>query len=200
MDKLSVNINDTFWSKYNELVRNVVIPYQRDALNDKIIDAEPSGAIRNFRIAAGEEQGEFYGMVFQDSDVAKWLEAVAYSLETHPNPELEKEADEIIDLIGRVQQPDGYINTYYIINGLDKRWTNLHECHELYCAGHMIEAAVAYYEATGKRKFLDIMCKFADHIDAVFGPEEGKKKGYPGHQEIELALIKLYRVTKNKSI
>jgi len=198
MAKLKVKINDPFWSKYDALVRDVVIPYQRDVLNDNVADAEPSSAIRNFRIAAGEEVGEYYGMVFQDSDVAKWLEAVAYSLENHPNPELEKEADEIIDLIGRAQQPDGYLNTYFIINGLDKRWTNLHECHELYCAGHMIEAAVAYYEATGKRKLLDIVCKFADHMDSVFGPEEGKIKGYPGHQEIELALVKLYRVTGNK--
>lgn len=176
MAKLKVKINDAFWSKYDALVRDVVIPYQRDVLNDNVADAEPSSAIRNFRIAAGEEVGEYYGMVFQDSDVAKWLEAVAYSLENRPNPELEKEADEIIDLIGRAQQPDGYLNTYFIINGLDKRWTNLHECHELYCAGHMIEAAVAYYEATGKRKLLDIVCKFADHMDSVFGPEEGKLK------------------------
>lgn len=198
MAKIKTNINDTFWSGYCDLVRNVVIPYQRDALNDRIEDADPSRAIRNLRIAAGEEQGEFYGMNFQDSDVAKWLEAVAYSLETHPDPVLEKEADEVIDLIGRVQQPDGYLNSYYIITGLDKRWTNLNECHELYCAGHLIEAAVAYYEATGKRKLLDIGCRFADHIDTVFGPEEGKKKGYPGHQEIELALLKLYRLTQNE--
>lgn len=198
MGKLKAKIKDNFWSKYDALVRDVVIPYQRDALNDRVADADPSAAIRNFRIAAGEEEGEFYGMVFQDSDVAKWLEAVAYSLENHPDPELEKEADEVIDLIGRAQQPDGYLNTFYIINGLENRWTNLHECHELYCAGHMIEAAVAYYEATGKRKFLDIVCKFADHIDSVFGPEDGKLKGYPGHQEIELALVKLFRVTKDK--
>ena len=198
MLKLKAKINDNFWSRYAELVRDEVIPYQWDALNDNVADAEPSCAIRNFRIAAGEEEGEFYGMVFQDSDVAKWLEAVAYSLENYPDPELEKKADDVIDLIGRAQQPDGYLNTYYIINGLENRWTNLHECHELYCAGHMIEAAVAYYEATGKRKLLDIVCKFADHIDTVFGPEEGKLKGYPGHQEIELALVKLYRVTGNK--
>jgi DUF1680 family protein len=198
MIKVRVNINDNFWSRYAELVRDEVIPYQWDALNDNVADAEPSCAIRNFRIAAGEEEGEFYGMVFQDSDVAKWLEAVAYILENYPDPELEKKADDVIDLIGRAQQPDGYLNTFYIINGLEDRWTNLHECHELYCAGHMIEAAVAYYEATGKRKLLDIVCKFADHIDTVFGPEEGKLKGYPGHQEIELALVKLYRVTGNK--
>ena len=132
MIKVRANINDNFWSKYAELVRNEVIPYQWDALNDKVADAEPSHAIRNFRIAAGEEEGEFYGMVFQDSDVAKWLEAVAYSLESHPDPELEKKADEVIDLIGRAQQPDGYLNTFYIINGLEDRWTNLHELRPLH--------------------------------------------------------------------
>lgn len=191
----NVTIKDGFWSKYVALIKDVVIPYQWEILNDNLTDVEPSRAIRNFRIAAGEKEGEFYGMVFQDSDVAKWLEAVAYSLETHPNPQLEKIADETIDLIGRAQLEDGYLNTYYILNGLDERWTNLQECHELYCAGHMIEAGVAYYRATGKRKLLDIVCRFADHIDTIFGPEAGKKRGYPGHQEIELALFKLYEVT-----
>ncbi|HHW70962.1 MAG TPA: glycoside hydrolase family 127 protein, partial [Clostridiales bacterium] len=99
----NVKINDGFWSRYISLIRDVVIPYQWEILNDNLEDVEPSHAIRNFRIAAGEEEGEFYGMVFQDSDVAKWLEAVAYSLETHPNPKLEKLADETIDLIGRAQ-------------------------------------------------------------------------------------------------
>ena len=92
------HINDSFWTRYTRLIREVVIPYQWDALNDRVDHAEPSRAIRNFRIAAGEEEGEFYGMVFQDSDVAKWLEAVAYRLETHPDPELEKTADSVIDL------------------------------------------------------------------------------------------------------
>ena len=179
MKDINISINDNFWSTYTKLIRDEVIPYQWDALNDNIADAEPSAAIRNFRIAAGEEEGEFYGMVFQDSDVAKWLEAVAYSLETYPDPELEARADQVIDLIGRAQQPDGYLNTYFIVKEPDKRWTNLEECHELYCAGHMIEAAVAYYEVTGKRKFMDIMARFADHIDSVFGPEEGKKRATP---------------------
>lgn len=194
----NVSINDSFWSRYASLVRDVVIPYQWNALNDKIPDAEPSHAITNFRIAAGEEQGEFYGMVFQDSDVAKWLEAVGYSLETHPDAELERTADEVIDIIEKAQQPDGYLNTYYTLKEPGKRWTNLRECHELYCAGHMMEAAVAYYKATGKRKLLDVMCRFADNIDSMFGPEPDKLKGYPGHQEIELALVKLYRVTGNE--
>jgi len=160
MEKLATNVkvNDRFWKRYMDVVRNEVIPYQWEALNDRIPDAEPSHAIENFRIAAGESDGEFYGMVFQDSDVAKWLEAVAYLLETNRDPELERIADEVIELLGRAQQPDGYLNTYYTVKEPGKRWTNLRDNHELYCAGHLIEAAVAYFKATGKRRFLDIMC------------------------------------------
>jgi DUF1680 family protein len=191
----NIKIEDKFWSKYESLVRDEMIPYQWAALNDEVEDAEPSHAIKNFRIAAGLEDGEYYGMVFQDSDVAKWLEAVAYSIETNPDEKLESLADEVIDVIEKAQMEDGYLNTYFTVKEPGKRWTNLRECHELYCAGHMMEAAVAYYNATDKRKFLDVMCKFAGYIDSVFGPEEGKLKGYPGHQVIELALVKLYRVT-----
>lgn len=193
-----VKIDHSFWSRYIKLVKDTVIPYQYDAIHDRIPDAEKSYAVRNFRIAAGLQEGEFGGMVFQDSDVAKWLEAVAYSLHTHPDPDQERMADEVIDIIAQAQQPDGYLNTYYTIKEPGNRWTNLQECHELYCAGHMMEAATAYYQATGKRKLLDVMCRFADHIDTVFGPEPGKLKGYPGHQEIELALVKLYHVTGNE--
>jgi DUF1680 family protein len=190
-----VSIDDSFWSKYAQLVRETVIPYQWEALNDRIPDAEPSYAIRNFRIAAGEEQGDFGGFVFQDSDLAKWLEAVGYSLSIYPDPHLEQLADETIELIAKAQQKDGYLNTYFTLKEPDKRWTNLVDCHELYCAGHMIEAAVAYYQATGKRKLLDVMCRFADLIASIFGIEAGKINGYCGHQEIELALVKLYQAT-----
>ncbi len=191
----NVKISDNFWSKYIKLVHEVVIPYQWDAINDRVEDAEPSHAIKNFRIAAGLEQGEFYGFVFQDTDLAKWLEAVAYRLETHPDKNLEELADEAIELIEKAQQADGYLNTYFTIKEPGRRWTNLTECHELYTAGHMIEAAVAYYRATGKRKLLEVMCRFADNIDSVFGTEPGKLRGYDGHQEIELALVKLYEAT-----
>lgn len=194
----NIKIMDNFWSKYVGLVREVVIPYQWEALNDRVPDAEPSHAIKNFKIAAGLEEGSFYGMVFQDSDLAKWLEAVSYSLETHPDASLETTVDEVIDIIEKAQQRDGYLNTYFTVKEPGKRWTNLHECHELYCAGHMIEAATAYYQATGKRKLLDVACRLADHIDSIFGPEPEKKKGYPGHQVIELALVKLYHVTENE--
>jgi len=194
----NVKIIDPFWSRYAELVRSSVIPYQWKALNDRVPDAEPSHAVKNFRIAAGLEEGEFKGYVFQDSDIAKWIEAAAYSLQSHPDPELEAAVDSIIDIIEKAQQPDGYLNTYFIIMDPEKRWTNLQECHELYTAGHMMEAAVAYYEAAGKRKLLDIMCRFADHIDTVFGPEPEKIHGYDGHQEVELALVKLYKTTGNE--
>ena len=194
----NVKMKDGFWSRYQKLVRDEVIPYQWKALNDKIEAAEPSHAMRNFRIAAGLEIGEFGGLFFQDSDLAKWIEAVGYSLEAYPDPELEALADEAVELIERAQQPDGYINTYFTLKAPEKRWLNLHECHELYCAGHMIEAAVAYYKGTGKRKLLDIMCRFADYIASVFGTEEGKIRGYCGHQEIELALVKLSAATGNK--
>jgi len=138
-------------------------------------------------------------MVFQDSDVAKWLEAVAYLLEEKRDSELEALADDVIELLGRAQQPDGYLNTYYTVKEPGKRWTNLRDNHELYCAGHLIEAAVAYFQATGKRRFLDIMCKYADYIGTVFGRGEGQIPGYDGHQEIELALLKLYEATGNEN-
>ncbi|MBD8067886.1 glycoside hydrolase family 127 protein [Bacillus sp. PS06] len=196
--KNNVQITDKFWGHYLKVVRDQVIPYQWDALNDNIPGASPSHAIKNFKIAAGEAEGEYYGMVFQDSDVAKWLEAVAFSLENHPDPELEKTADEVIALLGRAQGDDGYLNTYYTVKEPNKRWTNVRDNHELYCAGHLIEAAVAYFHATGKREFLDIMSRYADYIDTIFGSGKTKLQGYPGHQEIELALIKLYEATNNE--
>lgn len=196
----NIMITDKFWNKYRSLVKNVIIPYQWNTLNDNVPGAEPSHCIENFRIAAGEKEGAFAGAVFQDTDVAKWLEAVAYVLESQGrDEELEKLADDTIDLIGRAQGPDGYLNTYFTIKEPDRRWTNLKEGHELYTAGHMIEAAVAYYQATGKRNFLEIVMKFADLISERFGPEEGKCHGYPGHPEIELALVKLYRVTGKRN-
>ncbi len=195
-DLHKLKISDPFLGQYQQLVRDVVIPYQWDALNDRITEAEPSHAIANFRIAAGQQSGEFYGMVFQDSDVAKWLEAVAWSLCQKPDAELEKTADEVIELVAAAQCEDGYLNTYFTVKAPDERWTNLAECHELYCAGHMIEAGVAYFQGTGKRHLLEVVCRLADHIDSVFGPGEQQLHGYPGHPEIELALMRLFDVTQ----
>ena len=193
-----VKLNRGFLADKYKLVRDEVVPYQWKALNDEIPGAEPSHAIENFRIAAGEVEGGFAGRIFQDSDVAKWLEAASYLLADERDAELEKLTDEVIDLIARVQMEDGYLNTYFQVAEPDKKWTNVRDWHEMYCAGHLIEAAVAYYQATGKRKILEVACRLADHIDSRFGPDEGKVRGYPGHQEIELALVKLYKVTGEK--
>ena len=191
-------ISGRFWKDFMEKARTQVIPYQWEALNDRIPDAEPSYAMQNFRIAAGREKGEFKGYVFQDSDLAKWLEAAAYSLMWNPDPELEKTMDGAIEDVVAAQQPDGYLNTYYIINGLEKRFTNLRDHHELYCLGHFLEAGVAYYRATGKDKLLNALIRYVDLVDSLIGPEEGKLHGYPGHEEIELALVKLYDITKEE--
>jgi DUF1680 family protein len=136
--------------------------------------------------------------MFWDSDTGKWLEAVANSLATHPDPELEQYADEIIERVARAQQADGYLNTYFTVIEPELKWRNLRDWHEMYNAGHMIEGAVAYYQATGKRAILDVVARFADHIEATFGPREGQKRGYPGHPELELALVKLYHATGEK--
>lgn len=191
-----VRIERGFWAGKARLIAEKVIPRQWLALNDRIPGAEPSHAMRNFRIAAGEMRGEHRGFCFQDSDVYKWIEAASYVLAARDREAaLERSIDEAVDLIVRAQQSDGYLNTYYTITDPAGRWTNLRDCHELYCAGHLIEAAVAHHEATGKRKLLDAACRFADHIGAVFGPGEGQKRGYPGHEELELALVKLFRAT-----
>ena len=223
-----IQITDAFWKNEMELVREEIIPYQWDALNDQVEGAEPSFCMRNFKVAGKQneerkEQGEsfeepqytfrgfqalpedmdhledkFYGFVFQDSDFYKWVEAVAYSLTQHPDPELEKRADDAIDIVCAAQQEDGYLDTYYIINGKDKIFSNLRDHHELYCFGHLTEGAVAYYEATGKDKLLKAAMRFADYIDNYFGPGEGKCKGYPGHEIAEMALVRLYEVTGEK--
>lgn len=192
--------SEGFMGKYMELVRREMIPYQYSVLNDKAQDAEKSHVVANFvnagKVLRGEDKGDgFFGMVFQDSDAAKWIEAAAYSLASVPDSELEGKADELIDLIAAAQDSDGYLNTRFTISDKEKRWTNLLEAHELYCAGHMMEAACAYYEATGKRKLLEVMEKNAEHIYRRFITE--KAEGYPGHPEVELALMKMYRATKN---
>ena len=196
---MKVVFQDAFWAPRVRLMAEEVIPHQWKALNDQIPDAEPSHAVENFRIAAGEVRGTFHGMVFQDSDVAKWLEAACYSLQYAPNPELERLIDEVVDLLGRAQREDGYLNTYYTIAAPDRRWKDMSYSHELYCAGHLIEAAVAHHEATGKTNFLSIVRKYADLIRREIGPNPGQKRIYDGHEEIELALVKLYRATGDES-
>ena len=172
-----------------------MLPYQWEALNDRLKDTEPSHCIENFRIAAGISRGEYHGMVFQDSDLYKWLEAVAYQLAVRPDLSLREAADSAIRLIGQAQTPEGYLNTYYQTHPDEKRFSNLQNNHELYCAGHLIEAAVAFAQAVGDTRLLDVARRYADLIDRVFGPEEGKLHGYPGHEIIEMALVRLFRLT-----
>jgi DUF1680 family protein len=201
----NIAVFDSFWGPFMERIRTKVIPYQWDALNDRVPGADPSYCMRNFKLAAELTHPEldygvprdigFGGMVFQDSDFAKWVEAAAYSLVWHPDPALEKTLDDSIDIVCNAQQEDGYLNTHYIITGLEKRFTNLKDNHELYCFGHLLEAAVAYYEATGKRKLLDALIRYADCVDRHIGPQEGKLHGYPGHEIAEMALVRLYAIT-----
>ncbi|WP_322175872.1 glycoside hydrolase family 127 protein [Acutalibacter caecimuris] len=220
-----VRVADPFWQAAQETVRREMLPYQWEALNDRVEGAAPSFCIHNFRAAARlmeekrnnpgfvepaytfrgfeclpedpahPEADRFYGFVFQDTDFYKWIEAVGYSLAQHPDAELERTADGAIDLLCAAQHDSGYLDTYYILNGMDGAFTNLKDHHELYCLGHLAEAAVAYYEATGKDKLLGAACRFAGYVDSQFGPEPGKRKGYPGHEIAEMALVRLYEAT-----
>jgi uncharacterized protein len=194
---MKVRINGGFWHRYQTLVREKVIPYQWKAMNDEIPGAPKSHSVENFRIAAGVRGGAHEGMVFQDSDLAKWLEAAGYVLEDNaPGNDLVRAwVDEAVDLIARAQAPDGYLNTYFTVKEPSGRWKNLREAHEMYCAGHMIEAGVSLYLGAGNSKILEVVRRLADHIDSRFGADAGKIRGYDGHEEVELALVKLARAT-----
>lgn len=175
-------------------VAQKTIPYIYRALNNEVEGIEPSGAFENFRIAAGESDKAFYGLVSQDSDVFKWMEAAALALQ-YRDAETERCLNEAIMLLKRAQQKNGYLNTYYIIHGLQDRWHYLKESCQLYCAGHLIEAAVSAFQTLQNKELLDIAMAYADYIDDSFGVEEGKIHGYDGHAEIELALYRLYEET-----
>lgn len=195
----NIHITDPLFSHYTALVADRILPYQWEVLNDRVPDAEKSHCIENFCIAAGRSGGERQGVIFCDTDAYKWLEAVAYCIESGNGKRFISMADQLIELICAAQEPDGYLNTYYSVVHPEQRWTNLAEGHELYCAGHLIEAAVAYHNATGKDELLSSAMRLADLIGDVFGTDKGKCHGYPGHQEIELALVKLYRTTGKES-
>jgi DUF1680 family protein len=184
-----VNITDQFWAPRIQKVSDVTIPVCIDQTEVK------TPRIRNFEKVARKLGEKHEGIYFDDSDVYKALEAIAYSLKNHPDAALEKKADEWIDKIAAAQLPDGYLNTYYTLNGLENRWSDM-EKHEDYCAGHLIEAATAYYSTTGKRKLLDVAIRLADHIDSTF--RLSQRHWISGHQEIELALVKLYHATDNR--
>ncbi|MBM7568847.1 glycoside hydrolase family 127 protein [Paenibacillus sacheonensis] len=181
----AVRIDDAFWRPRLEALKNVTI----DVCLRK---CEETNRIANFALAGGLAEGKYEGMYYNDSDVYKVLEGAAYSLMTDRDPKLEAEVDRIIGLIEAAQESDGYLSTYYTVEAPDLKWTDM-EKHEMYNGGHLIEAAVAYYQATGKRRLLDVACRMADHYDALFGP--GKRHWAEGHEEIELALVKLFRAT-----
>ncbi len=191
-----VAISDDFWQPRLETNREVTIPYTFEK-------SEATGRINNFERAGGLEKGAFEGIYFNDSDVFKIIEGASYSLQVHSDEELNQYLDELITKIAAAQEDDGYLYTNRTINPVQaadsagtERWTNLEMYHELYNVGHLYEAAVAHYEATGKRSLLDVALKNADLVVSVFGP--GKNEGVPGHEEIELGLVKLYRVTGNR--
>lgn len=196
-DKANAKINGGFWKQYQQLVKDKMIPYQWEVLNDQIEQVELSHVIANFEIAAGRKNGHHEGMVFQDSDLYKWIEAASYSLKNFPDEELEKKIDWAIALIQEAQMDDGYLNTYYQLDDrIHERWTNLRDNHELYCAGHLIEAAIAHYQVTQKTTLLLVAKKFVHHIENIFLVDGCQ--GYSGHEEIELALVRLYYVTDQK--
>lgn len=191
----NITLTGGFWKDRADLLSEEIIPYQWDTLNNRTEGVPLSHAVENFRIAAGESKGEPEGTIFQDSDVAKWIEAASYSLMHKPDPELEENIDELIRLIARSQHDNGYVNTFFTARGIEQRWSDLVMGHELYCAGHLMEAAVAYYHATGKKELIEVMERYADLVAQEFGPGEGQLQSYDGHPEIELALYRLSEAT-----
>lgn len=206
---MTVQIHDAFWQRYIKLIREEMIPFQWDVLHDQAdiaiakerdddnIPSEKSNAIENFKIAAGQKEGQHYGWLFQDSDVYKWLESAANTYAIKPDLKLKQMMDEVVTLIEETQDSDGYISTFYQIEAPELKFRRLFESHELYCAGHLIEAAVAHYKATEDNRLIIVSKKLVHCIQNAFGSEKGKINGADGHQEIELALIRLYELTKN---
>lgn len=207
---VKIDITDDFWVRYIELIKDEMIPYQWNVLNDveKIeiekerndasIPSEKSHAMANLKIAAGLQKGNHYGWLFQDSDVYKWIESAANSLKINFDDKLKGLIDEVVDIIDLAQDEDGYLSTFYQIEAPELKFKRLFESHELYSAGHLIEAAVAYYRATKEDKLLKVATKLVECIENNFGPEEGKIHGADGHQEVEIALVKLYEITGEK--
>jgi DUF1680 family protein len=182
-----VVLSDRFWLPRITRNREVTIPAQ-------LQQCKETGRIDNLLRAASLKDGPFQGIYFNDSDVYKWVEAAAFSLGAHPDLELETKLNEVIAAIAAAQQPDGYLNSYFMFEKEQERFTNLKDMHEIYCAGHLIQAAIAHVRSTGSRKLLEVAIKLADHLVSVFGP--GGRIGACGHEEAEMALVELYRETR----
>ncbi len=184
----AVMIDDAFWAPRIRTNRDVTIPSQHRLL-------EETGRLENLRWAAGKHDRGFEGRYFNDSDVYKWLEGAAWTLASGPNDVIARLTDQVIGDIEAAQRPDGYLNSYFSRDRADQRWTDL-DLHELYCAGHLFQAAVAHHRATGSTRLLDVATRFADHICDLFGPaESGKRTWSDGHPEVEMALVELFRET-----
>ena len=217
-----VKLTDPFWQREQALVRGEVIPYQHDALLDRVEGAEPSWFMHNMRAAAravaarkagtfrprpakqggiaffpdavaAPDPDAFYGFVFQDTDGYKWLEAVSYQLMLRPDPALEREAEELVRAVCAAQEEDGYLDTYFTLTGIEDAFSDLKDHHELYCFGHLTEAAVAWKQATGRDDLLNAARRYGDCITRRFGP--GKERACPGHEIAEMALFRLYELT-----
>ena len=186
----SVTIDDCFWRPRQEINRTVTLPAQYEHCRE-------TGRLEALRL--NWTPGDPEPHKFWDSDLAKWLEAASYVLARHPDDPLREAVEETVRLFEQAQQPDGYLNSHFQNVEPGNRWTNLRDHHELYCAGHLMEAAVAHAQATGERHFLDAVCRYADHIAARFGPGPEQVPGVPGHEEIELALVRLYRATGRRA-
>jgi uncharacterized protein len=185
-----IQFEDTFWAPRLETNRTVTIPHIYR-------QCEATDRISVFDLKFQRPLPAPIVLIFGDSDIAKWVEAASLSLATHPDPDLASLVDQVANRIVHAQQADGYLNTHFTVADPQMRWKNLRDWHEMYCAGHLMEAAVAHYQATGDPKLLEALARYADHIDQTFGSEPGKKRGYCGHPEIELALVKLYHATNN---
>ena len=186
-----------FWESWTRMVRELTVPTQYQRLEEEgflevlDFDKPPAPLVRPVQ-PSGLSMQHFF-----DSDFGKWIEAASYALKSHPDAEIEAKIDGIVEKLASGQMADGYLNSWFIRREPEKRWTNLRDLHEMYSMGHLLEGAVAYFEATGKRRFLDVMIRAVDHIIDTFGPEPGQLRGYDAHEEIEIALVKLWRVTSD---
>jgi DUF1680 family protein len=196
-DHSRVDFSGGFWDSWTQTVRTVTIPSQHRRLEEEgfleVLDFhKPPAPLARPIQPSGLSMQHFF-----DSDFGKWIEAASYTLKAHPDAVIEAQIDAIVEKLENGQMADGYLNSWFIRREPEKRWTNLRDLHEMYSMGHLLEGAVAYFEATGKRRFLDVMIYAVDHIIDTFGTEPGKLRGYDAHEEIELALVKLYRVTRD---
>jgi uncharacterized protein len=185
----SVKLTNGFWAEREAVNHKISLKHGYAMLNK-------AGNLHNLRMAAGLESGSYRGMNFADENVFKWLEALGWELGRSPDDELQALAEEVIPLVAAAQQPDGYLDSYYQVVEPQQKWSDLDFGHELYCAGHLIQAAIAFKRGSGDERLLQIACRLVDHVQTIFGP--GKREGACGHPEVEMALVELFRLTGEK--